>query len=49
MNCINENGTYQIGLNLHLEVYQETLFGIIPKEELTIPINVTFQAYSTFV
>lgn len=36
-----EIGTYQISLSLHVRVYERTLLGLIPQEEITIPINVT--------
>ncbi len=38
---LGEQGTYQISFNLHLRIYQRTLLGLIPKEDVTIPINAT--------
>jgi len=34
-----EIGTYQVSLSLRVNVYERTLVGLIPKEEVTIPIN----------
>jgi hypothetical protein len=38
---LGEQGTYQINFELHLRVYERTLLGLIPKEDVTIPINAT--------
>jgi hypothetical protein len=38
---LGEQGTYQINFELHLRVYERTLVGLIPKEDITIPINAT--------
>lgn len=38
---LGEIGTYQINFDLHVRVYQRTLLGLIPKEDITIPINAT--------
>lgn len=38
---LGEIGTYQINFELHVGVYERTLLGLIPKEEATIPMNVT--------
>lgn len=38
---LGELGTYQINFELHLRVYERTLVGLIPKEDVTIPISTT--------
>ena len=38
---LGEMGTYQINFDLHVRVYQRTLLGLIPTEDITIPINAT--------
>ena len=38
---LGEQGTYQINFTLHFRVYERTLLGLIPKEDITIPINAT--------
>jgi hypothetical protein len=38
---LGEIGTYQINFELHLRIYERTLIGLIPKEDVTIPINAT--------
>ncbi len=38
---LGEQGTYQINFNLHVRIYQRTLLGLIPTEDVTIPINAT--------
>jgi hypothetical protein len=38
---LGEIGTYQINFELHLRIYERTLLGLIPKEDVTIPINAT--------
>lgn len=38
---LGEIGTYQINFTLHVRVYERTLLGLIPKEDVTIPINAT--------
>jgi hypothetical protein len=38
---LGEQGTYQINFELHLRVYERTLLGLIPKEDIAIPINAT--------
>jgi hypothetical protein len=34
-------GSYEVYFGLHAEVYEETLFGIFPKEEIIIPMTTT--------
>jgi hypothetical protein len=36
-----EIGTYQITFKLHVRVYERTLLGLTPKEDVTIPISAT--------
>ena len=38
---LGEQGTYQINFELHLRIYERTLVGLIPREDVTIPINAT--------
>ena len=38
---LGEIGTYQINFELHVRVYERTLIGLIPKEDIAIPINAT--------
>lgn len=38
---LGEIGTYQINFDLHVRVYERTILGLIPKEDITIPINAT--------
>jgi hypothetical protein len=38
---LGEIGTYQINFELHLRIYERTLVGLIPKEDVTSPINAT--------
>jgi hypothetical protein len=38
---LGEIGTYQINFDLQVRVYQRTLLGLIPKEDITIPIDAT--------
>jgi hypothetical protein len=38
---LGEQGTYQINFELHLRVYERTLLGLMPKEDVTIPIDAT--------
>jgi hypothetical protein len=38
---LGEIGTYHINFDLHVRVYQRTLLGLIPTEDITIPINAT--------
>jgi hypothetical protein len=38
---LGEIGTYQINFELHLRIYERTLVGLIPREDVTIPINAT--------
>ncbi|MCJ7631135.1 hypothetical protein MUP77_01855 [Candidatus Bathyarchaeota archaeon] len=38
---LGEIGTYQIDFELYLRVYERTLLGLIPKEDVMIPINAT--------
>jgi len=37
----NGVGTYQISFSLQVQIYERTLLGLIPKEEITLPINAT--------
>ncbi|MDH5448897.1 MAG: hypothetical protein OEY24_04185 [Candidatus Bathyarchaeota archaeon] len=36
-----EIGTYQIDFGLRVKIYEETLLGLLPKEEIKIPMNTT--------
>ena len=36
-----EQGTYQINFVLYLKIYERTLLGLIPKEDIAIPIDAT--------
>lgn len=38
---LGEIGTYQIDFGLLVKIYEETIFGFLPKEEIRIPIKVT--------
>jgi len=38
---LGEQGTYQINFELHVRIYERTLLGLIPKEDIAIPINAT--------
>jgi len=38
---LGEIGTYQINFELHVRVYERTLIGLIPKEDVAIPISAT--------
>jgi len=38
---LGEQGTYQINFELHLRVYERIPLGLIPKEDIEIPINAT--------
>jgi hypothetical protein len=38
---LGEIGTYQINFELHVRVYERTLIGLIPKEDIAIPISAT--------
>jgi hypothetical protein len=38
---LGEIGTYQINFELHVGVYERTLLGLIPKEDIAIPISAT--------
>ena len=38
---LGEQGTYQINFDLLVRVYERTLLGLIPKEDIVIPINAT--------
>ncbi len=38
---LGEIGTYQISFELHVRVYERTLLGLIPKEDIAIPISAT--------
>ena len=38
---LGEIGTYQIDFGLRVKIYEETLLGLIPKEEIKIPMNAT--------
>jgi hypothetical protein len=38
---LGEIGTYQINFELHVRVYERTLIGLMPKEDIAIPINAT--------
>jgi hypothetical protein len=34
-------GTYKVDFDIHVRVYQETLLGLVPKEDIELPMNVT--------
>lgn len=34
-------GTYKVDFDIRVRVYQETLLGLVPKEEIELPMNVT--------
>lgn len=36
-----KKGTYHVNLSLHVKVYEKTLLGYLPKEEIQIPIEAT--------
>ena len=38
---LGEQGTYQINFDLLVRVYERTLLGLVPKEDIAIPINAT--------
>ena len=38
---LGEQGTYQINFELHLRIYERTLVGLIPKEDVTFLISAT--------
>jgi len=38
---VGQIGTYEVDFDIHVRVYQETLLGLVAKEEIELPTNVT--------